>query len=131
MIPALIDFLATYHQRGDAAGVASVGQTLLQVIPDDLVALQFLALALLWLGHKDRALGLFRKAAAIAARVPDALPSLICKRASSITLAESLRPELAGGWQQIASALELHGVRELAQQAKTNAHLSRQAHDAE
>lgn len=126
MIPALIDFLVTYHQRGDADGVANVAQTLLQVIPDDLVALQFLALALLWLGHKDRALVLFQKAAVIAARVPE-IPSLICKRASSITLAESLRPELAGGWQQIASALEQNGVRDLAQQAKTNAHLSRQS----
>src|SRR5262245_35889605 len=89
MIAAMVDFLSTRLQQGDADGVLSATQAMLHAIPDDLVALQFMALALLWLGHKDRALSVFRKAATVARRKPDTAAARVCERASDVTLREA------------------------------------------
>lgn len=118
MIGAMIDFLAMRFQQGDADGVLSASQAILNAIPDDLVALQFMALALLWLGHRERALALLRKAAMAALQLSDAAVPRTCERAAAVTLREARRPELATGWRQIAQVTEAHGLHELARRAR-------------
>lgn len=129
MISIMLDFLATYHQQGDANGMFSAAQALLNAIPDDLVALQFMGLALFWMGHKERALALFGKAATVLQRTPEPVPAHVCERAASITLQEAARPELAGAWQQIANMTALHGLHALAHCARDMAERARHARD--
>ncbi|MFY9328543.1 MAG: hypothetical protein WAO76_11075 [Georgfuchsia sp.] len=126
MISALIEFLAAYYQQGNVTGVMMVARNILDVIPDDIVAIQFLALALLQLGRREAAISLFHKAAGILNRKPHDTKTSVCELASSASYREATRPDtgLGEGWHRLEIVLHEFGFRSLAESAR---YASRQA----
>lgn len=120
MISALIEFLAICYQQGDANGVAMAAQTILSVIPDDVVALQFMALALLQMGQKDKAIPLLREAASLSETNTQSHVSEVCELAATISYREATKPEsgLGDGWSKISVVLERYGLNRLAEHAR-------------
>lgn len=120
MISALIEFLAAYYQQGNVTGVMMVARNILDVIPDDIVAIQFLALALLQLGRREAAITLFHKAAGILNRKPLETKTSVCELASSTSYREATRPDtgLGEGWQRLGIVLHEFGFHRLAERAR-------------
>ncbi len=107
MIPAMVDFLAVYYHAGNLPRMEAIARSMLAAIPDDVVALQFLGLALYLSGRFDDAYRVFRR---VATRFGDSSRALLpttCEPAASVSYREATRPDsgLADGWQRIAEIL--------------------------
>lgn len=130
MIPALVDFLATYYQAGNLDQVEAIARSMLAAIPDDTVSLQFLGLALYQTGRINDAYQAFKQAAA---RLRDPLAAkpagVTCESAASVSMRMATRPHsgLAAGWWQIARIMNGYGFRSAAHRA-CNAALRSQGH---
>ena len=94
-------------------------RSILNVIPDDLVALQFMGLAYDQLGQREKAVLLFRRAANLYDKILQGHIGTACKYAARISYREATRPEsgLGDGWHAIAMALKEHGLDRLAERA--------------
>lgn len=107
MIPALVDLLAIYHQNGNMAQMEVIARSLLAAIPDDLVGLQFLGLALYRRGREAEALLLFRRAVAMEPALLASADSPANQTAALATYREATRPgaPLSGAWKQLKQLL--------------------------
>lgn len=119
MITALIDLLGTFYQAGNPGQMAVIARSMLATIPGDLVALQFLGLALYQLGQTDAAHRIFRKVAekTEAEGRPD-LPTTI-EAAAVTNYREATRPAsgLADAWHRIGGILSKYGFHKAAERA--------------
>lgn len=120
MITALVDLLATFYQAGNLQQVEAITRSMLATIPNDLVALQFLGLALYRTGRHDEAYRAFGKAAARLERTPPMAYATSCEQAASATYRKAVRVDsgLAEGWQQIADVLARLGFQKAASRAR-------------
>ena len=119
MISLLVDWLAVCSQTGDLAQVEVIARSMLSAIPEDLVALQFLGLALYQMGRVDEARRVF-------ARVPASLDQheqwdglTICEPAGIATFRAATRahPGMADSWNRIALILAKFGFHKQALRA--------------
>lgn len=119
MISALVDFLAVFCQTGDLVQLEVIARSMLSAIPEDLVALQFLGLALYQMGRTDEARAVF-------ARVPASLEQHakwdgmgVCEPAGVETFRAATRAHsgLADGWHRIALILNKFGLNKQALRA--------------
>lgn len=120
MIAALVDLLATFYQAGNLQQVETIARSMLATIPNDLVALQFLGLALYRTGRRDEAYRAFGKAAARLERTPATAYPTTCEQAAIASYRKAVHAEsgLAEGWQQIADALARFGFEKAATRAR-------------
>ena len=119
MIPALIDLLGTYYQAGNPGQMAVIARSMLATIPGDLVALQFLGLALYQLGRRDAAHRVFSKVAhAFEPATKQPLVTTL-ELATAINYREATHPGagLAEAWQRIGQILHGYGFRSAAERA--------------
>ncbi|TRZ55407.1 MAG: tetratricopeptide repeat protein [Rhodocyclaceae bacterium] len=127
MISLLVEYLSIFYQTGDTAQLAVIARSLLAAIPDDLVALQFLGMALYQMGRIDDAYRVFKQVAT--KQDPDVVPggSSDCQSASVISYREAteVHPGLADGWHQIAEILNKFGFQPQADRAYQAAAASR------
>lgn len=121
MISALLEMLGGYYQAGNLDQVEAVARCMLNAIPDDLVALQFLALALHQRGRIKDAYAVLRRVAQKSRATPR-YPST-GEQASAACYREATRfgSQLAGGWYQIARLLSHYGFKEQAARALKSA----------
>lgn len=119
MIPALVDLMSTYHQAGNLMQMAAIARSLLLSIPEDVVALQFLGLALYRMGRLEAAREVFSRAVAAADDQPADRWPTTGERAADIVYREATRPSarLADAWQRIAQALLSFGFGQAAARA--------------
>lgn len=124
MTLALIDLLAIFYQAGDLERMEVIARSMLSAVPNDLVALQFLALALYLRGRTEDAYRLFRRYAFLA-ETPTAAPehATTCQLAAQASYAAATRPGsgLARGWLGIARILARLGYGNQAGQARAAA----------
>lgn len=127
MISAFIHFLAAQYRQGDTEGVLRTTRSILDTIPDDLVALQFMGLVYHQLGQREKAGMLFRRAANLYDDILHGPIGTVCESAARISYREATRPEsgLGDGWLAIALALKEYGFDCLAERAML---ASRQSH---
>ena len=113
MISALLELLGSYYQAGNLSQVEAIARSMLHAIPDDIVALQFLALALHQKGKIKDAYLLLRKAAEKSHGTNPRYPST-GEPAAIACYREATRfgSRLAGGWFQIARLLSHYGFKE-------------------
>jgi tetratricopeptide (TPR) repeat protein len=126
MISALVEYLAIFYQAGDLAQVEVIARSMLAAIPDDIVALQFLGLALYQLGRTDQAYRLFKRVALRQDRRDVADPT-VCEHASDASYREATQAYsgLAEGWSRIAVVLTKFGFHKQAASALAAASASR------
>ena len=119
MTLALIDLLAIFYQAGDLERMEVIARSMLSAVPNDLVALQFLALALYLRGRTEDAYHLFRRYVLLV-ETPVEAPEHVttCQLAAHASYAAATRPGsgLARGWFGIARILArlgygLHAIR--------------------
>lgn len=118
MITALIDLLGACYQAGNPDQMEAIARSMLAAIPDDLVALQFLGLALYQMGREDDARQVFGD-------VEDKPPQAEGRYPTTGELAvvtsyrEALRPAagLAEAWRRIAAVAARYGFRRTARRA--------------
>jgi len=118
LIPALIDYLALFAQTGNMSQVEVIARAMLASIPEDLVALQFLGLALYQMGRVDDAYRTFNRAARLAPSGDmDGFP--VEGTASAVSYREATRANsgLAESWYRIARTLKSFGFHRLADRA--------------
>lgn len=120
MILALVDLLGTYYQAGDLVQVETIARSMLAAIPDDIVSLQFLGLALYQTGRLGDAYFAFKQAAARLREPEPARHVTTCESAAEIAYhaATSTGTGLADGWWQIADILDKFGFRRAAERAR-------------
>jgi tetratricopeptide (TPR) repeat protein len=119
MITALIDLLGTFYQAGNPGQMAVIARSMLATIPDDLVALQFLGLALYQLGRIDAAHRVFRRVADRFDSDPQSGLSTTLESAAVTNYREATQPAsgLAEAWYRIGSILSRFGFHNAAEQA--------------
>jgi tetratricopeptide (TPR) repeat protein len=124
MISALIDILAIYYQAGDMAQEEVIARSMLAAIPDDMVALQFLGLALYKMGHLDQAYRVFKQVVVRTDPIGEPDGSVACETASIVSYREATRPHsvLADAWYQISVALQRIGLHQPAIRALEVSH---------
>jgi predicted Zn-dependent protease len=119
LIPALIDLMANYYQLDNPDQLAAIARTMLAAIPDDLVGLQFLGLALYQMGRVADAKEIFRNVE-IRTEEPlqECLPST-GEPAAVTAYREATRPgsRLAAGWRRLAKVMAELGFRQAAVRA--------------
>jgi tetratricopeptide (TPR) repeat protein len=119
MITALIDLMGAYYQAGNLPQMAIMARSILASIPNDLVALHFLGLALYQMGRIEAARRIFAKAAAMVVRAPLSDPLTSGEMAAAIVYRQARAPAsgLGEAWQQIAHAMRSLGFRDAASRA--------------
>jgi cytochrome c-type biogenesis protein CcmH/NrfG len=119
VIPALLDLLATFYQAGNLDQVETVARSMLATIPDDIVSLQFLGLALYQTGRFDDAYRAFKQVATRFNEQPGATRPTDCEPAAAASYRAAIRADsgLAEGWWQIARVLAKLGFRAAAGRA--------------
>lgn len=119
MITALIDLMGAYYQAGNLPQMAAIARSLLAAVPNDLVALQFLGLALLRMGRIEAARQIFATVAGRLGQTPMARWLTTGELATATIYREAISPAsgLAEAWLQIAHALRGFGFRHAASQA--------------
>jgi hypothetical protein len=119
MIPALIDLLGTFYQAGNPVQMAVIARSMLATIPGDLVALQFLGLALYQLGRTDSAHRVFRTAAEKFERGPRSGTDTTLETAAVTNYRHATQPgsRLAEGWHRIGLILSRYGFHQAAEHA--------------
>ena len=127
MIPAMVDLLATFYQSGNLVRMEAIARTMLAVIPNDVVALQFLGLSLYLTGRIEDAYRVFKRAAAPSADSAAAPQPMDCEPAATVSYREAVRPgsRLADGWLRIAEILREFRLHKIAAQALEAARVSR------
>lgn len=119
MIEAFVDFLAQSAQTGNLTQMEVIARSLLASIPEDLVALQFLGLALYQSGRIMDARRVFKRVADIA-ETPEQLDYLsVCEPAAVATLraATQRHSGLSDAWYRISEILSTFGFQRPAAQA--------------
>jgi tetratricopeptide (TPR) repeat protein len=111
MIPALVDYLAMFYQKGNLAQVEAITRSMLVAIPDDIVALGFLGLALYQMGRIDDAYRAFKKVATGVSQQEASERSTGCELARFATFRAATQAHcgLADGWYRIAVILNKLG----------------------
>jgi hypothetical protein len=119
MIPALIDLLGTFYQAGNPGQMAVIARSMLATMPGDLVAMQFLGLALYQLGRADAALRVFHKVAEAFEFERRVQPPTTLELATVTNYREATHPNagLADAWHRIGQILTGYGFRIAAAQA--------------
>lgn len=119
MITAFIDLLSDFYAAGNPGQMAVIARSMLETIPDDVVALQFLGLALYQLGRTEAARRVFRKVAEQFDREPrQKLPTTL--EPASVTnyrVATEPASGLADAWQRIALLLARFGFARASERA--------------
>jgi Flp pilus assembly protein TadD len=119
VITALIDLMGSFYQAGNPGQMAVIARSMLATIPGDLVALQFLGLALYQLGQTEAALRIFRKVAEKAeAEAQPKLPTTL-ESAAVTNYREATGPAsgLAEAWHRIGVILAKFGFHAAAERA--------------
>lgn len=129
MITALVDLLAAFYQAGNLEQMEAVARSMLAAMPDDLVALQFLGLALYLSGRSEAAYRAFARVAERSTHPQPAELPTTCEDAASVSYREATRPHsgLADGWLHIGRLLGRFGFRRPAAQARLAARAARGA----
>jgi tetratricopeptide (TPR) repeat protein len=119
MVTALIDLMGAYHQAGNLPQMAAIARSILTAVPDDLVALQFLGLALYQMGRIEAARRVFSRVCAIRARKQPSELETTGEMAGATIYREARAPAsgLSDAWQQVAHAMSKLGFRVAANQA--------------
>jgi hypothetical protein len=119
MITALIDLLGTYYQAGNPGQMAVIARSMLATIPGDLVAMQFLGLALYQLGRHDAARRVFGLVARAFERSSTPRLPTTLEMASVTNYREATRPEtgLTDAWHRIGHICREYGFAAAAEQA--------------
>lgn len=119
MITALLDLMATCYQAGNPGQMATVARSVLASIPEDIVALHFLGLALYQMGHTDAARRVFGKACATPKRRRKTDRATTGEQAATTMLREASAPAagLSQAWRHIALAMRELGFRRAAARA--------------
>jgi hypothetical protein len=119
MITALIDLMGNYYQAGNLSQMGVIARSILAAIPGDVVALQFLGLALYRMGHIEAARRVFGK---LYVRKDEARPADLATTgelasATILRLARSPAAGLGEAWLSIAHALTKLGFKSAATEA--------------
>jgi hypothetical protein len=119
MIPALIDLMSAYYQAGNLPQMAAIARSIVMAVPEDVVAMQFLGLALFQMGRTEAAREIFAKVAGKLADMPMAKWLTTGELAAVTVYREAVSPAagLADAWRHIAGALRSFGFRHAAKQA--------------
>jgi tetratricopeptide (TPR) repeat protein len=119
MIPALIDLLGSFYQAGNPGQMAVIARSMLATIPGDLVALQFLGLALYQLGRTDAAHRVFRTVADKFEVEATSELATTLELAAVTNYRQATQPGsgLAEGWHRIALILSRYGFHSAAERA--------------
>jgi hypothetical protein len=122
VITALVGCLAMFCQAGDMRQLELVARNMLAAIPDDIVALQFLGLALYGMGRIDDSYRAFKRVAAQQDR-PEAAAGGVCETAAAAILrtATQAHSGLAEGWYRIAILMADFGLHKPARRALSSA----------
>ena len=127
MITALIDLLGTFYQAGNPGQMAVIARSMLETIPGDLVALQFLGLALYQLGQTEAAHRVFREVAETGeVEARDDRPTTL-ESAAATNYREATLPAsgLADAWDRIGLILSRFGFHAAADRAFQSSRASR------
>jgi tetratricopeptide (TPR) repeat protein len=119
MITALIDLMGIYYQSGNLNQMGVIARSILAAIPGDVVALQFLGLALYRMGDIEAARRVFSK---LYTKADEAKSEVLVTTgelasATMLRLARSPASGLGDAWQSIAHALTKLGFKSAATQA--------------
>jgi hypothetical protein len=127
MITALIDLMGIYYQAGNLPQMAAIARSLLASIPNDIVALQFLGLALFQMGRVEAARQIFAKVAGAKGGMPIAKWLTTGELATATVYREAISPAsgLGDAWQHIAQTLYRFGFPQAAKQASHAAQLAK------
>lgn len=120
MITALLDLMSACFQDGNPAQMAIIAKAILVSIPDDVVALHFLGLALYQMGRMEAARRVFSRASALPRRRRRSDGwTTTGETATTTLLREASKPAsgLGHAWRQIAHALHDLGFRRQARRA--------------
>ena len=119
MIAALVDLLAISYQAGDMAQLEAIARSMLAAIPDDIVAVQFLGLALYQTGHINKAYETFKRLASDNRPLETGDAALTCEFASTVSyrLATQAYSGLADAWYRIALVLRRFDLPQAASRA--------------
>ena len=127
MITALIDLMATFYQSGNPGQMAVIARAMLATIPDDIVALQFLGLAIYQLGRTEAARRVFRRVADRLDRHTPYGPVTTLEPAMATNYREATQPasRLGNAWYTIGAILTKFGFQPAAERAFQAAQNSR------
>lgn len=119
MITALVDLLAISYQAGDMAQLEVIARSMLAAIPDDIVAVQFLGLALYQTGHINKAYETFKCLASEKYPLETGDAGADCEFASAVSyrLATQAYSGLADAWYRIALVLRRFDLHQAASRA--------------
>jgi hypothetical protein len=119
VILALVDLLANYYQAGDLTQMEAIARSMLTAMPDDIVSLQFLGLALYQTGRIHDAYLAFKQVALQFGEARDEALQTTCEPAAAISYRAAISAEtgLTQGWWQIAGLLNKFGFRRAAHRA--------------
>lgn len=119
MIATLIAMLGTFYQSGDFAQVETIARSMLSAIPNDIVALQFLGLALYHMGRVDDARHVFQRVETSCEGdlLKPGLSSIEPAVVTSYREATRSGSGLADAWRQISAVLEQLGFHKPALRA--------------
>ena len=111
MISTLVEMLGAYYSAGDLIGIEVIASSMLATIPDDLVGLLFLGLALHFTGRSKEARNVFGRTGSINIEALEQTATRIIEPANAASYREAIRPgaRLADGWLQIAQLLGSYG----------------------
>ena len=119
MIATLVELLGVFYHNGNFPQLETVARSMLSAIPNNIVALQFLGLALYQMGRIDEAKRVFHRVAAETETAPVADGLAASEPASVTAYREATRPGsgLAEGWYRIAKVTKLLGFKKAALRA--------------
>jgi hypothetical protein len=119
MITALLDLMGACFQAGNPSQMATIARSILSSIPQDIVALHFLGLALYQMGHTEAARRAFSEACARPQRRRKSDQATTGEEATATMLREASAPAagLSEAWQHIALAMRELGFRRAAARA--------------
>lgn len=119
MITALIDLLSTFYQAGNPGQMAMIARSMLATIPNDVVAMQFLGLALYQLGRIEAAHRIFRKVAEDLETEPRVELPTTLESAAITNYREATQPGsgLGEAWYRIGSIASRFGFHNAAERA--------------
>jgi len=127
MILALVDYLSIFYQTGNLTQVEVIARSILAAVPEDVVALQFLGLALYQMGRLDDAHLAFKRVAARPDQEAPGNDRTACEPADVAIYRAATRAHsgLADGWYRIALVLNRFGFHHPAARAFNAALASR------
>lgn len=119
MITAMIDLMGTYYQAGNLPQVAIMARSILAAIPNELVALHFLGLALYQMGRIEAARRVFARASRQTQGAPLLLAETTGEMAADAIYRQARAPasNLGEAWRHIAQAMHALGFRAAATRA--------------